>query len=270
MNVEYKMQSSYKNAVVKNDKTIIKNVFIILPTPKNLINVNQEEVRVLAQQASIDYHRALKTFKKESICITCSGSPIPEAYFAPNIQPQYVSTYCFEELPSSQYTFIISGHGNENGVGLFSRRIRFTELANSFKSFPKEVKESEIHFSFHACNSAYFLNKEDEKRAELKSGLKRLDLSPQELEEKVIKNSYIGHFFRAIKKQDFKNVSVKGIHGFFSGTIVAPVFPLTECKKQHQFDTRQQEITIDNTEQVITNKKFIPYVREFKLAFASQ
>jgi len=87
-------------------------------------------------------------------------------------------------LPFSQYTFIISGHGNEDGIGLFSRRIRFTELANSFKSFP--------------------------------------------------------------------------------------VFPLTECEKQHQFDTRQQEITIDNTEQVITNKKFIPYLREFKLAFASQ
>lgn len=237
--------------------------FVVLPTPPSLEDIDKSDQKTLARQGGFD----AKRLNSKNKIIICLNAQLDKNCFSNDISALYRINYSFQNAKMmDQYEFLISGHGSMIGVGVDEPRLRQTpeQLSASFaKSFPKDFRKSKMHFTFHSCNSAYFITTADEKsyKTVSRAGNKLFDIDQATMQKLVQKQSLIGRFFNGMSKNGFTKVSVTGVYGFFQGEKVTSEYP----NGKKTFDTSQQKITIGEDGSVSMEKGFIPFVKKQKV-----
>lgn len=93
--------------------------------------------------------------------------------------------------------------GMEDGHNL-GYRLGIPELIEVLKNHGiDDLKQYHLHFNFRCCNSAYVpIDIRDRN-------------NPRAIINKILQESFIGHFYAAMKKEGFDRLSVTGVRGYY-------------------------------------------------------
>lgn len=121
-------------------------------------------------------------------------------------KPHKISTYMESINKETQYGFTIhiAGHGNPEKIGSINpdNRLDMELFADLMTDLLKDVeKTKKIQFVFHTCNSAYVNLNEN--------------MSDEEIKYLIQEKSLIGKFAKAMKENEFTNITVTGYRGFY-------------------------------------------------------
>lgn len=221
--------------------------FVLLPFDPILdpnLNLGTETKTFI--KMGVNTIKMLKNNKKKMVFPFPLIPSVKESLINEKIPQFYITEELREKiLKEKQFShcFNIVAHGDEDSIGNLEgdRQFEGKEYAVFFDKFLQnnqlELKNKDFKVHFHTCNTAY---------AEVDK-----EMSREEILEKVYEESFVGLFYKKLKKLGYNKITVIGYRGYYctiktnssSSAIVQSEF---YNDRSYQLDAKKAEYTIEN------------------------